>query len=231
MPEKPSPKTDLKIEVKSVRHNFTPEERNEIGSSLARSIASCRGIEAEFDQVKASYKAKTTEAEARIDNLSTSLMNGFDMRNERCIVIFRPAQRQKDFYLESEFSTEPGGSGPVVTEEMTREDFQADLIQAESKFDNREEIQLFKPAEGDWGILVVGRFAGKWFSALRVKIGKLTLEERLDSEQKAFKYRPDAVSTAVKRINDWAKANLKDLAKGFEESFRGVIDAHKERTE
>lgn len=34
-----TPKSESKIEVKSVKHTFNPEERNEIGSNLARSIA------------------------------------------------------------------------------------------------------------------------------------------------------------------------------------------------
>jgi hypothetical protein len=241
MPEK-TPKQELKIEVKNVKHVFTPEELNEIGGNLARSIAAARGIESEFDQVKASYKAKTTEAEARIDNLSTARMNGFDMRSERCVVFFRPTDSKKDYWLESDARIIPNGNRvdlglvalgklPVLTEDMTRDDFQADLLQAESKFDLREEIELFKPAEGDQGILVVGRFGGKWFSALRVRIGKLQLEERLDSEQKAFKLRPDAISTAVKRVNEWARANLKDLAAGFQASFNAVAESHKERAE
>lgn len=235
MPPKPA---EPKIETKSVKHVFTPDERNEIGSNLARSIAMARGIEAEFDQVKASYKAKTTEAEARIDSLSTSIMNGFEMRNERCAVACRPADRKKDYWLETTIHHANGMDPkdknyppPILTEEMTKDDFQADLLQAESKFDLREEIELFKPTESDRGTLVVGRFAGKWFSALRVNIGKLSLAERLDSEQKSFKYRPDAVSCAVKRASDWAKENLKEHAKGFSQSFQSVIEAHKERIE
>jgi hypothetical protein len=114
---------------------------------------------------------------------------------------------------------------------MTAADFQQELIEAEAKFDAREEIELFKPAEGDRGILVVGRLAGRWFSALRVKIGKLELSERLDAEQKSVKERPAAVALAVKRFNAWAKDNLKDLAAGFADSANTVAEAHKERAE
>jgi hypothetical protein len=212
--------------VKSVKHTFSSEERNQIGGDLARAIGGLRGIEAEFDQVKASYKAKTAEAEAKIDSLSTNLINGFEMRNKPCVVVFRPAAKKKDFYLPDDPI-----DLPVLTEDMTRDDFQTELIQAESKFDLREEIQLFQSTETDSGILVVGRFASKWFSALRVKVGKLALEERLDSEQRAFKLRPDAVSHAVKRVSEWAKANMKEHARGFQDSFQKVIEAHQERTE
>ena len=199
-----------------------------------------RGVEAEFDQVKASFKARTAECEARIDSLSTGLINGFDMRPERCVVVFRPADRKKDFYLEADYKANTDGLGlvpapsaklPALIEDMTWDDFQADLLQAESAFDAREEIELFKPAAGDEGKLVVGRLAGKWFSALRVKIGKMELTERLDAEQKCVKERSAAISISVKRFQKWAKDNLKDLAKGFETAAEEIIEAHKERAE
>lgn len=234
--------TQLKSEVKNIKHTFTLEEREQLGVDLARSFGTLRGIEAEFDQVKASYKSKTAEAEARIDRISTSITNGFDMRDVACIVYYRPADKEKDYRIESEvraveteMASDPSKDIPlpnvVLTERMTADDFQQELIAAESAFDAREEIELFKPTETDRGILVVGRLSGKWFSALRVNIGKLSLSERLDAEQKCFKSRPDAISTAVKRVNAWAKENLKDLAKGFQESFNAVVESHKERAE
>lgn len=220
--------TPTKVETKSIKHTFTTDERNNIGGDLARAIANMRNTEAEFEQVKAGYKARTTECEARIDNLSTSLMNGFEMRNEKCVVVFRPKDRKKDYYLESEFTEKNGESVLLLTEDMNSDDFAQELIQAESKFDDREEIPLFATAGSDYGSLIVGRFSGKWFSALRVKIGRWELAERLDSEQKCFKHRPDAVKTAVKRVQAWAKDHLKDHAKGFDDSFQSVIEAHKE---
>lgn len=221
-----------KTEIKNVRHNYTHEELEQLGGDLARAFSALRGVETEFDQVKASYKSKTAEAEARIDRLSTNRMNGFEMRELPCFVVFRPRDKEKDYYTTEAAANKPSKDiPPVLTERMTNNDFQQELIQAESKFDAREEIPLFKPAEGDRGILVVGRLAGKWFSALRVKIGKLELDERLDAEQKCFKKRPDAVTTAVDRVNIWAKQNLKDLASGFQDSFKAVAEAHKERAE
>lgn len=216
-----------KFEIKNIKHEFSEPERNQIGGDLARTIAALRGIQNDFDNVKAGFKAKITASEAQIDNLSTSLMNGFEMRNTRCRVEFRAQDREKDFFLEDAKE----GDAPALTEAMTPADFQADLLQAESKFDSRDEIALFQRTEQDNGSLVVGRFAGKWFSALRVKIGTLKLDERLDSEQKCFKLRQDAVRVAIKRVKDWAKENLKEHAKGFEASFDGVIEAHKERAE
>ena len=91
---------DHKIEVKNVKHEFTQDERNQIGGDLARSIGEMRGIEGEFDQVKASFKARITEKESRIDALSTNLVNGFDYRNERCVVLFNRQEGKKYYYLE-----------------------------------------------------------------------------------------------------------------------------------
>lgn len=220
----PSPK----LETKVIRHDFTPTERNTIGSDLARAIAGLRGTQAEFDQVKASYKARTTEAEARIDSLSTSLMNGFDMRETRCRVAYSPKERLKFYFREQD----PVDAEPVMTEEMTAEDFQAELIQAESDFERREELQLFPPAGNDRGIMVVGRFKGMWFAALRVRVGAHKLEERLDSEQASSKKRADAVRRTAKRAQNWlADALGKDAAKGFEQPIDAMVSSQKEREE
>jgi hypothetical protein len=233
-------KTPMKSETKNIRHDFTGEEKQQLGGDLARSFGALRGIESEFDGIKASYKSKTAEAEARIDRLSTDITNGFVMRDTPCFVVYRPADKEKDYYLDESdagwvskgvFTIMDRLIKSVLTERMTTDDFQQELIEAESKFDAREEIELFKPVDGDRGILVVGRLASKWFSALRVKIGKLELNERLDAEQPCCKARPDAVAKAVKRVNEWAKVNLKDLALGFQASFNAVAEAHKERSE
>jgi hypothetical protein len=229
----------MKIEpiktTKSVKHTFNPEERNQIGGDLARAIAGLRGTEAEFDQVKASYKAKTTEHEAKIDSLSTALMNGFELRNERCVVLYRPADRKKDYYLEKDYAQLQEGElvtiPAVLIEDMTADDFQAELLQAEAQFECREELPLFQPANGDSGILVVGRLNDRWFTALRVSIGKCVINERLDSEQRSYKKRADAVKEATRRVSQWAKDNLKEAAKGFEDGFRAVSEAQKEREE
>lgn len=226
-----TPKTNHKIEVKNIKHAYTDTELNELGASLARAIGTLRGIENEFDQVKSSYKAKTSEAEAKIDSLSTSRVNGFEMRNEKCVVVFRPKQREKDFYLESEFSEDTGKSGILLTESMTQEDYALELFQAESVFDLRAELEIFKPIGDDNGKLIVGKFGKLWYQALRVKIGKLELNERLDSEQKGFKERADAIESAAKRFTDWSTKNFKDQARGFQDGLKALVEANKELAE
>ena len=152
-----------KTEIKNVRHNYTHEELEQLGGDLARAFSALRGVETEFDQVKASYKSKTAEAEAKIDRLSTNRMNGFEMREWPCFVVFRPKDKEKDYYTTEAAANKPSKeTPPALTEKMTNDDFQQELVQAESKFDTREEIQLFKPAEGDRGLLVVGRL-GAYF--------------------------------------------------------------------
>jgi hypothetical protein len=119
-----------------------------------------------------------------------------------------------------------------LSEVMTPADFQAELIEAEAKFELREEIPLFTPANDDNGTLIVGRFGKKWYAALRVKIGTRILGERLDSEQPASKERFDAVKRGCKRFNDWLNANLgADGAKGFQNGIADVLAKNKERDE
>lgn len=225
------PTIQVKIEIKNVKHTFTPEERQAQGQDLARSVGDLRGIHAEFDQVKANYKAKITEKEAKIDSISTSLVGGFEMRNKRCLVAFRPDKREKDFFLVDDNNKLIEPAVAVLTEPMTREDFQQELIDAESLFEKRKEIDLFIPTDTDRGVMVLGRFQNKWYSALRIQVGKHKIEERLDSEQKAFKVRGDAVHRAGKRAMEWLKDNLKDNAKGFEEPIAKVIAAQIELAE
>lgn len=222
----------LKIETKSVKHKFTVEELSTIGGDLARSISDLRALQAELDQVKASFKAKTTEAEARIDSLSTARMSGFEYRQERCQVLCFPKLREKHYWLEATPAEEIGAFPPILIEPMTAADFEQDLIRAESKFEAREEITLFPPAGNDTGIMVVGRFKDKWFAALRVKIGQRTLDERLDTEQPCSKKRADMIKRAAKRLGEWLFDSLgKDAAKGFEEPIAAAVEGQMEREE
>jgi hypothetical protein len=222
----------LKMEVKAVKHTFEPEERNQMGGDLARSIAALRGVEAEFDQVKASYKARQSEAEARIDNLSTALMNGFEMRNKKCVVNFRPRDRKKDFILEQDWNEFGAEAQPAITEDMTPADFQAELIEAESAFENRSEIDLFPRTANDFGTLVVGSLKGRWYSALRIAIGAHVVNQRLDSEQPSDKTRWGAIKRQAIFLEQWLVEKLgRDNAKGFEEPIKKALNTEKERVE
>ena len=223
-----------KIETKLVKHDFTTDEHRQLGGDLARCISGLRQIEAELDEVKASYKAKTSSAEAQINKISTDITNGFEMRNERCVVILDMKESKKHFYLESLLKDGelPKNCEPVITEPLTDADRQAELLEAESKFDARQDIDLFPATESDSGTLTVGRLGGKWYSALRIKIGTRVINERLDSEQACSKKRPDQIKRACKRFVDWVEQNLgREEAKGFKNQIELVKAEHAEREE
>lgn len=229
----------MKTEKKSVKHTYSTDERLALGDQLAAAHNQLQLIDCDFQKVKDQFKSQLSAAEAAIQTLSTQIRTGFEMRDKMCVVVYRPVDRKKDYYLLHEAeAAHQGGiaieayAKPVLTEEMTPADFQAELILAESKFDAKEEIPLFLPVNQDAGVLVVGRFEGRWYSALRITVGGRTLEERLDSEQKSVKTRPDCVKQGCKRAQDWLAINLgKDAAKGFEAAILNVIETHKEREE
>lgn len=238
--EKPVAPLDAKIETKTVKHTFSPAEREEMNQEMLSQFEQGRALESELQEVKSSYKAKMDSVDSRLVALTTALRCGFDMRPARCVVVFRPKDRKKDFYLESDWGVqkEPDADGnippmvPALTEDMTQDDFQQDLLRAEAAFDCKCEIELFPPTPTDSGVLVVGRMKDRWHSALRVKIGNRKLEERLDSEQKSVKERFDAIKIAVKRLNIWAGEQLgKEAAKGFADPINAAVEAQKERVE
>ena len=213
---------------KVVKHVFTEPERREMGNDLARAHGSVKQIETEFEGVKASYKAKISEKESAIETLSTNLVNGFTMKEKECRVVFDVPQSKKRFYAaESAENTE------VLAEEaMTQDDFQKELIEAESVFGKRKEIELFASIDQDRGVLVVGQLKDRWYSALRISIGKKKLEERLDSEQKSFKQRYAAIKAAVSRSEEWLAASFgKESAKGFMDGLAAILDAEKDKEE
>lgn len=217
-----------KLETKNVRHNFTQDEKLGLGMKICQALDEASNIENEFDQVKAEFKAKSAKADAEVGDLRTKLTNGFETRPERVWPLYLPKLGTKQYRLEGQDEK----AEPCLIEAMVRADYEMELIEAESAFEAKEEIALFVPTDTDRGVLVVGRLGGKWYSALRITIGKRTIQERLDSEQKAVKLRPDAVKVAAGRAQEWLAANLgAEAAKGFADTIKAVVETHKERTE
>ena len=224
----------LKAETKNLRHVFSVEEIADLNKNFHQAIKQVRSVETEFDSVKANYKARTAEAEAIAERLSTTIDAGFEMRQTKCVVVFRVKDRKKDYYLESDVENDQlvKGAKVMLTEDMTDEDLQTELFAAESKFECREDISLFNPTESDKGLLIIGRQKGKWFTALRVNVGGRKIEERLDGEQPSTKKRYDAITKATKRFSAWLTESLgKEAADGFKEFLFNVCEAHKEREE
>jgi len=219
----------VKIEVKAIKHAFTLDERDQLGADLAQAIGALRQIEFELDQLKSSYKAKTNEAEARINKLSTDRTAGWEFRNERCRVRYFPQDRRKKYFLESDVKEE----NCLLDEEMAGDDFQQELIQADQKFDHLEKIALFPPAGSfDQGVLIVGQLGKLWYSAIRVTVGKQVLNERMDSEQPGAKERWGAINQAADRYEDWLMHALgKDSSAGFRNPMISALEPHRERVE
>ena len=222
------------IHTKLIKHVFTLEERAELGSELSRAFRTLTNIEAEADEIKASIKSRLTRAQAEIGSLTTDIGNGFSMISTRCEVVYFPAERVKRFYMVGLSGT---GASHIAEDAMTPEDFEQDLIRAESKFECRKEITIFnvpvaKSSAFDIGTLTLGRFDNHWFSALKIKIGRNVLEERLDSEQPSCKKRSDALSKAAKRLKEWLTTALgKDTAKGFEGPIATALEPERELEE
>lgn len=217
-----------KTEKKQIRHVYTDAENLALGRELSQAITRARLLEDEFDKVKAGYKARESAASAEIGIASSKIEMGFELRDAMCVVVYRPKDRMKDYYLEDDKAL----SKVVLTEEMTQEDYQMDLVEAESKFDRREEIPLFPEAGVSRGVLVVGRWAERWYSALRIQVGDRRIQERLDSEQKSVVERADAVKLGALRARDWLVSTLGEKsAEGFFKPILDVVEQHKEREE
>ncbi len=228
MNQQPTLTNGFKIETKNIRHNFTPEEIAQLNVDFRQAFENLKAIDVEFDNVKALWKAKVTEAESRMETINCTLNAGFKLVDRRCRVKFDVPNRKKLYFLEDA----PEDVDPVLVEEMTTVDFQAELILAESKFECRDEIELFPRADQDFATLIVGRLGKSWFSAIRASVGSNKLDERLDSEQKSFKKRNVCVESACGRFSRWILDSLgKDAAKGFADGLKAVVEANKEREE
>jgi len=227
-----------KTVTKRIKHTLTTEETAGLNVEFRNAFQNLKVIEAEFDNVKATYKAKITEAESRMETLNATLTAGFDWRDEKCVVVLDAKNGNKLYLLASDVAAAQDNPElaanlkPVLVEKMTDEDYQTELFDAESEFEKREEIELFKPTENDSGIVVVGRLKDHWYGALRVKIGTRSIKERLDSEQTTCTVRAVQVERSCNRFIDWVKENLgREEAKGFQNQAALVSAAHRERVE
>ena len=227
-------KTKHKIIKRSVKHVFTEPEVAQLNVEFGQSYDAMLAAEADLKSVTASYKAKVTESEARMTSLRSTINAGFEFREKPLVLIMDMKAGKKFFYLESDLvdGELPKKAEPVITEAVTDADRQQELIEAESQFDAREEIEVFPKAGEDFGSLAVGRKDGKWFTALRVKIGTRVISERLDNEQPCSKKRSDQINRALKRFSEWLNENLgREESKGFQNHIELTKAAHAERDE
>lgn len=215
------------IVSKSVKHVFNADEAAELSRKLLSALDDHANAEKEFDSIKAQYKAKITEAESRVGTVSATMRAGFEMRVKDCFVVFAPEEGKKTYFLADDEEMK----NPVGIETMTPDDFQQDLIQAESAFDKKKEIVLWDAGD-DHGRLIVGLQKDRWYSALRCNTGSLEIKERLDSEQMAFKNRFDAIKKAAARCCKWVEDNFgKENGASTIALIAPAIDKEKEKAE
>lgn len=224
------------IEVKLIKHTFSPAECDDLGMTMARAHSALVDINGEFDQIKSSFKARITEQESIGSRAAVARLTGFEMRNARCRVVFRPKDGQKDYYLEFAGPKD----APVLTEPMTGPDMQANLLPEEPKFEAGCEIELWDAPEDGLCTMKVGRLTPElcgrptamWFCALNVRVGEARLLESLDNGQPCATKRIDIIRRAAKRLKAWLAGTLgAEAAEGFDAKIDQAVDAQKEREE
>ena len=215
---------------KVVKHEFTPTEITELHQRFGEAYDGIAPLEGEAKSIAASYKAKIEEKKSQAGSLRASINAGYEMRDKNCFVVFRPQDQKKDFYLEAQCDKDGNpleNEKPVLTESMTQADFEQDLIQVESAFDNKKEIVLWQ-AGNDFASIIVGSLGDHWFSAVRGNVGSLKISERLDGEQRSTKIRFDSINLAAKRAKDWLKVNVGKNAEGFTAKIDEAVNSQKE---
>lgn len=180
-----------------VKLSLTDPDRLRIGRELSEALARKRNVEGEFDDVKASYKAKLTTVEADVDRLGTTLSLGFEMRMENVWIRYLPKEGKKEFRLERQTEKDE----PVLVLEMEPDDFAVELIEAEEPFIHRLHFVLLENDLANVSVLIASTDKVKWVSALRGKIGSMQLNERLDSLQRAVNGPGPALELALERLN------------------------------
>lgn len=207
----------MKNQKKKIQHKFTPSEVAQLHTDLLNSLADVDMVNGELEQVKASYKAKIAESQCRVTTLRANLGAGFEYRDVDCRCEYAPAIGKKNWYR-----TDTGEL--ALTEDMTQDDYQVELFEAEWVFNDRREYYLWQPKPKDQASLIIGRNVESWFVALRVRVGAFELQQRLDTEQVSFKNRSMAIEHGLYQLKQWLESNVRDMAEGFYKSAFGVME-------
>ena len=214
-----------KIVKRSVKHVFTPDETAKLNVDFGQSFDSLQSAEADKKSVVTVHTAKVQEAESRMISIRATINAGFEMREKPLVLVMDMEAGKKYFYLESDLveGELPESAVPLITEAITDQDRQQELIEAEAKFEHQANIELFQAVKNDFGWLKVGRLNDKWFSALNVSVGGKSIAERLDGEQPCSRNRIDQVKRAVKTLQGWMEETLgREEAKGFKNALEFV---------
>lgn len=104
-----------------LRIQYTDAERLELGKKLAEEHAELRGVNSDFDRVKANFKSKITSKEANIEDLSNKVSTGYHIADVKC----KWVMRNPDALHKTLYRLDTGDS--VETVDMVTEDFQAEM--------------------------------------------------------------------------------------------------------
>jgi len=223
-----------KTETRQLKCAFTNEETLQMGRELAQCRVQAQGIAEEFDQVKATFKARQAMVDASAGVLSASINAGYELRMVRCRVEFDAKAGRKAYYAEAA----PADALPLCVEDMTSEDYQVELLPdaastKDTGYKDSEAIELWPEAGEDRGLMTVARgdVTGKWCAALSLVVGNTRLDERM-GVGKHFKQRADAVKSTAERALNWIEVTLgAEVAQGFKEPIYKAIESHRERAE
>lgn len=213
------------IEKRTVKHLFTPEELAELNLQFGQAYDAVQTAESDFAAVKAVHKAKIEEASSRMVTLRATINAGFEMRSMDLEVFFFPKEGMKEYSI-----PRPGGSKVprlvMLREKMEPADYDQELFHAESIFEDRESVLCWIDCD-DRASIRLGTHNGKWYSAVngRLLAGKSKLDTRLDSFQKAYKTRFDALQAGANLLIEWAEETLgKEPAKALVATTHELIN-------
>jgi hypothetical protein len=124
-----------------LRHDFTTEERLEMGNNLAQAHNRLAQIEEEEQVMKAQIKDKKAGVEQSVGTLSRNLSTGFEMQNIVCELVW-------DSPNVGEVSYKRSDNGEIAkTRAMTEQERQLDLPLEEPKTEEAVEASIAKSEE------------------------------------------------------------------------------------
>jgi hypothetical protein len=138
-------KTEPKKALKSLKHTYTPEERQALGEEMAQQVNALRAIDSEFEQVKAQYKSRTALAEAIMGKCAAAITSGFEFRDTPCVLVIDAKRRRRLWFVsrDGEYTDssaiakwgsldwEREAAQAAIIEDLRPEDFQQELPIAE----------------------------------------------------------------------------------------------------
>lgn len=121
--------------TRMLRVVYTDAERLELGKQLADEHADLRGVNSDFDRVKAEFKSKITSHEAVIEDLSNKVSTGYRMETVKCNWVFDLPNPGMKTLIRSDTHEE------IETTDMSEADKQAELELADAERDPSEKVK------------------------------------------------------------------------------------------